>query len=413
MKIKYYQVVKDMKTKFNFRFHVVEYARTHSISEAAREFQTTRKTVRKWVKRFEMRDLKALEDKSKAPHSCPHKLTELHENRIQITRDKHPQWGPKRLKTFARLPYGTSSIYRVLKERKLCGKKKKYEKKRDLREWKKKHFSVFQKFQIDVKHLYDIPEYYPVMKLLGLPQYELTARGIISGATFIAYADENTTTNAGIFCEYVIQHLKHNGVDVSKIQFQYDNGSEFIGSTSKKEGKTPFQDRIDFHKLSHGRIPVASPTFNSDVESFHRIVEQEFYSCETFENRMQFFAKAYSYQLFYNYFRPNSWKEEHTPWQIVQKAFPEIDKNVLNLQPIHLDLFTHEFVSGGYHVPKFPSWSRPELRILTFVHFGSSPNVLTLALMCGALFGKNVKLFSESVRQRTNLAAFYGGSGIQ
>jgi len=356
VKIAYYQIVKDMKTKFNFRFHVVEYAKTHSVSEAAREFSTTRKTIRKWVKRFEKRNLKALEDESKAPHSCPHKLQELDENKIQITREKYPQWGPRRLKMLAHLPYGTSAIYRVLKERKLCEKKKKYQKKRDLREWKKEHFAVFDKIQVDVKHLYDIPEFYPVMKLLGLPQYELTARCIISGATFMAYADENTTTNAGIFAEYVIEHLKYYGVDVSKIEFQYDNGSEFIGNVSKKEGKTPFQDRIDFHRLSHGRIPAARPTFNSDVESFHRIVEQEFYSCEAFDNRIQFFGKAYSYQLFYNYFRPNSWKEDQTPWQIVKKAFPDINKNVLNLQPIHLDLFTEELVSSGYHQPKFPKF---------------------------------------------------------
>jgi len=354
VKITYYQLTKDMKTKFNFRFHVVEYAKTHSVSEAAREFSTTRKTVQKWIRRFKMRDLKALEDKSKAPHQCPHKLKELDENKIQITRDKYPQWGPRRLKMLAHLPYGTSAIYRVLKERKLCEKKKKYQKKRDLREWKKQHFGVFDKFQVDVKHLYDIPEYYPVMKLLDLPGYELTARCIISGTTFVAFCDENTTTNAGIFCEYVIQHLKYYGVDVSKIQFQYDNGSEFIGNVSKKEGKTPFQDRIDFHGLSHGRIPVARPTFNSDVEGFHRIVEQEFYSCETFENRVQFFGKAYSYLLFYNYFRPNSWKDHQSPWEIVEKAFPELNRNVLNLQPIHLDPLTAQFVEGGYHVPKFP-----------------------------------------------------------
>ena len=354
MKIPYYQIIRDMKNKFNFRYHLVEYAKAHSISEAAREFSTTRKIVRKWIRRYEKHGLKGLEDESKAPHHIPHKLQELDENRIQITREKYPQWGPRRLKNLARLPYGVSSIYRVLKQRKLCNKKKKYQKKRDLREWKKKHFKVFQKFQVDVKHLYDIPEFYPVMKLLALPRYELTARCIISGLTFIAYADENTTTNAGIFAEYVIEHLKYYGVEVSTVMFQYDNGSEFIGHVSKKKGKTPFQDRIDFHKLSHGRIPAASPTFNSDVESFHRIVEQEFYSCETFENRIEFFAKAYSYQLFYNYFRPNSGKEDQSPWQIVQKVFPDINKNVLNLQPIHLDSLTTQFIEGGYHLPKFP-----------------------------------------------------------
>ena len=251
----------------------------------------------------------------------------------------------------------------MLRERKLCQKKKKYEKKRDLREWKKKHFRVFEKFQVDVKYLDDIPEFYPTLLKLHLPRFELTARCIISGTTFTSYADRNNTTNAGIFAEYVIRHLKYYNVEVSQIEFQYDNGFEFIGNVSKKEGKTPFQDRIDFHKLSHGRIPVASPTFNSDVESFHRIVEQEFYSCERFNDRTQFFGKAYSYQLFYNYFRPNSWKEDQTPWEIVKKAFPEIDKNVLNLQPIHLDPLTTHFIKSGYHLPKFPK-SSP--RILTF-----------------------------------------------
>lgn len=355
MEISYYQIIQDMNTKFNFRYHLVQYAKTHSVSEAAREFKTTRKTVRKWIMRFEAHGLRGLEDTSKAPHHIPHKLGELDENKIQITREKYPQWGPRRLKTLAKLPYGTSSIYRVLKQRSLCHKKKKYQKKKDLRELKKKLYGVFDKFQVDVKYLDDIPEFYPYFLKLSLPRFELTARCIISGATFTSYADSNNTTNAGIFAEYVICHLKYYGVDVTKTEFQYDNGEEFIGNVSKKEGKTPFQDRIDYYELHHGRIPVASPTFNSDVESFHRIVEQEFYSCEAFQDRTQFFAKAYSYLLFYNYFRPNSWKENQSPWEIVQKAFPDLDRNVLNLPPIHLDPLTSYFIGSGYHLPKFPT----------------------------------------------------------
>ena len=355
MQIAYYSLVKEMKSKFNFRYHLVQYARTHSVSQAAREFSVTRKIIRKWLRRFEKGGLRALEDQTKAPHHIPHKLKELDENKIQLTREKYPQWGPRRLRDLARLPYGASAIYRVLKERGLCPKKKKYQKKRDLRELKKRLYGVFEKFQVDVKYLDDIPEFYPFLVRLELPKFELTARCIISGATFTSYADSNNTTNAGIFAEYVIGHLKYYGVEVSGAEFQYDNGVEFIGHISKKEGKTPFQERIDYHGLRHGRIPVASPTFNSDVESFHRIVEQEFYSCEAFQDRTQFFAKAYSYLLFYNYFRPNSWKENQSPWQIVQKAFPEISRNVLNLPPIHLDPLTESFIEGGYHLPDFPT----------------------------------------------------------
>lgn len=117
MQVPYYQLIKDMKSKFNFRYHLVQFALTHSLSQAAREFSVTRKIVRKWLRRFEKGGLRALEDQSKAPYHIPHKLKELDENRIQLTREKYPQWGPKRLKALARLPYGTSAIYRVLKER--------------------------------------------------------------------------------------------------------------------------------------------------------------------------------------------------------------------------------------------------------------------------------------------------------
>ena len=37
----------------NLRLSMVEYAKEHGISEAARAYRTTRKTVRKWVRRYE------------------------------------------------------------------------------------------------------------------------------------------------------------------------------------------------------------------------------------------------------------------------------------------------------------------------------------------------------------------------
>lgn len=357
MPISYYQMINNVKVKFNFRYHLVEYAKTHSIAEAAREFQTTRKTIRKWLGRYRTHSLKGLEDKSKRPHRIPHKLKELDENRIHLTREKYPQWGPKRLKMLARLPYGASSIYRVLKQRGLCHKQKKYVKKRDLRAWKKANYKAFEKMQIDVKYLNDIPELYPAFRLLGLPKFEFTARCIISGATFVSYGFTKSGTNAAIFLDYVMNHLKYHGVDITHMEVQYDNANEFIGHSLKKRGPSLFQQKINEHNLAHGRIPVSRPTFNSDVESFHRTIEQEFYSCTAIESKTHFFAAAYSYMLFYNYFRPNSWKENLSPHEIVKKHIPNADENVLNLPPIQLEHLIPQLVqAGGYHLPEFPTY---------------------------------------------------------
>jgi len=353
----YYEIIKEMKSKFNYRYHMVRRAREKSVPEAAETFITTPKTVRKWCKRYELFGLKGLEDQSRAPKHVHNKTSELDEMIIQIAREKYPQWGPKRLRDLAGLPYGHTAIYNTLKRKRLVGKKKKWKKKRDLREWKKKHLNVFEKWQLDLKQLDDIPELFPYYKLLKLPKYEFTAREMISGATLIAFGHEKSTTNAGIFIDYVISHLEYYNIDTSKMRFQYDNGSEFIGNVRKKSGRTPFESIIDNAHASHNRIPVASPTFNSDVETFHRLIEQELYSCEHFENQTHFFAKALSYMIFFNYFRPNSNKDDLCPWQILKKSFPNMNKNVLNLQPILLDPLTEQFLQGGYHVKQFPTGS--------------------------------------------------------
>lgn len=46
------QVVKVMDNKFDFRINMVRHAKEFSISDAARVYGRTRKTVRKWFMRY-------------------------------------------------------------------------------------------------------------------------------------------------------------------------------------------------------------------------------------------------------------------------------------------------------------------------------------------------------------------------
>ena len=52
MKADYFEVYKDKKNIVKLRTQMVEYALEHGIKPVAREFNTTVKTVKKWVKRF-------------------------------------------------------------------------------------------------------------------------------------------------------------------------------------------------------------------------------------------------------------------------------------------------------------------------------------------------------------------------
>ena len=48
-------------------------------------------------------------------------------------------------------------------------------------------------------------------------------------------------------------------------------------------------------------------------------------------------AKATVYQHFFNLHRPNSYKENKTPWQLVQEKKPDLDKHLLMIPPVDLD----------------------------------------------------------------------------
>ena len=85
---------------------------------------------------------------------------------------------------------------------------------------------------------------------------------------------------------YVCNHLKKVGVNLSKVEFQSDNGSEFIGAWNRKRGKTIYETIVQSYKAETIQIPIGRCTYNSDVEAAHRLIEDEFYDMENYKNRV-------------------------------------------------------------------------------------------------------------------------------
>jgi putative transposase len=70
----------------------------YSKSELAERFGITRPTVDLWIRRFEAEGKSGLNDRSRAPRSCPHRTGEAIEELIVETRRAHPSWGPEQLR---------------------------------------------------------------------------------------------------------------------------------------------------------------------------------------------------------------------------------------------------------------------------------------------------------------------------
>ena len=338
--IGYYEMICQMKNAYSFRKKLVEYALENGISAAAREFHTTRKTVYKWLHRYQEEGVSGLVDRSRAPHHCPHKLSVEIEQKIVAIRKLRPYLGPYRIREEYGIQASIMAIYRVLKDYGLIRpRKRKYKTKRDLRAVKQK-LRPFELIQVDIKELKDIPNYYPYL-VIGFPPYQFSARDVRTGISFVSYGYEKSSTNTGIFLLYVGMHLWRCGVDLREVTWQTDNGSEFIGSPTRKQGKTLFEEIAAWFGSKTATIPPRQSTFNSDVEAMHRLIEEEFYDLESYQQRKQFLQKAMTYMVYFNAFRKFRYKYGQTPLDILKKAAERSVqiKKIPVLTPIILDDF--------------------------------------------------------------------------
>ena len=93
--IKYYTILKESKDNFWIRKKLVEYALNHGGKPAARNFNTTVKTVRKWVKRYLFQGEEGLKDRSRNPKRMPNKMKSKYEKMIIELYERKAKIGEK------------------------------------------------------------------------------------------------------------------------------------------------------------------------------------------------------------------------------------------------------------------------------------------------------------------------------
>ena len=347
--------------KFDLRLRLIKHALVHGVKPTAKVFATTPRTVRKWLRRYRQEHLAGLEELPRIPLNCPHKTAAPLERRVVRLRQRYPFMSAQRLKRMHRLPCSHEAIRRILHEHGLIEKRrKKHHRKRDLAAVKK-HWTLFGQFSVDTKDLKDIPHYWPAMKILKLPRYQFTAREVRSGLMFLGFSREKSATSACLFIRLLCEHLRDKGLDLKQTRFQTDNGSEFIGCFRQDRSRDGFEKIVQGFGATHKRIPVRAWSYNSDVETVHRTIEDEFYDLETFESLQDFHQRVASYQAWYNLVRDNMNKDYRTPWQIIKELRPQTELSLARLPPLMLDWLgpdyatKEELLLRGYDLPCYPS----------------------------------------------------------
>lgn len=325
---------------FTIRKSVVQEALKHGIKPTAKKYAMSKNTIKLWLKRFQCEGNDGLLDRRSGPTHIPHKTSKEQEETVLQVRKTAPCYGAKRMKSFFDLKPSVGAIQRILRDHGLTKKKRrKYQKKNDLRAIKAKYKS-FERLQMDIKYLTDIPPYWEMMQKLKLPRFQYTIRDVKSGMLFLGYADEISIEKSTKMLHYVLGKIAAEFP--GKVIVQTDNGVEFSGTTRHYENNV-FSKAVHSYGAEHRYIPPGMCNANADVESIHDTIEEEFYNLTQFCSRADFFQKAESYRSFYNLQRPNYSKNGKTPWLIAQEDHRTNDfatrvefTEVIDLEPVSI-----------------------------------------------------------------------------
>ena len=335
---RYYSVMRKSKDKKQLRYQMVISVEKYGLKPTARHFRATVKTVRKWWRRWIENGYRGLEELPRRPHSSPNATPQEERQELVKLKKKYKRIGADTIKVIEDIPISTKTMRKIWRQEGISSRKrrKNHVTKQNLREVKRE-WALFQQMDEDTKDLVDIPEYWTQMMKKGLPKVQYTARDVTSGLMFLGFADERALVYATLFAEYLNYHLQRAGADLSRTVRQTDNGSEYIGSWQSKEPSAYTKAVESVAGQIHSTIFPGAHRFQADVETVHNLIEMEFYEVEGFKDRIDFLNKVYSYQLFFNLLRPNSYKENKTPWQIVKEKNPNLSIEVAKIQPVFLD----------------------------------------------------------------------------
>ena len=136
----------------------------------------------------------------------------------------------------------------------------------------------------------DVPPSWPRMRALRWPAIPDAAREGRSGLLFLAFASRRSAAASAVFADRIPHPLDRCGIDLRHLVWQTDTGGEFVGALQPDGSRSGFPAALG--DSQHQRIPPAAHTYPSDVETVHRLIEDEFFDLESFRNRPEFFAQA-------------------------------------------------------------------------------------------------------------------------
>ena len=279
-------------------------------SLTCRHFNLHRKVFYTWFNRFDERNLRALEDRSRSPkHTRRKEITGQEESRIVELRKAHLRWGKMKLARLYLNIYGEKIsswkvqytiqryklYYHPLKNEKMQRKRRRNQAKKRITELRKQPFAGYL-IALDCIVIY----------WNGLKRYILTAIDTVSKIPFARMYTTKSSRNAADFLRRMFYLL-----DGSVLNALHDNGSEF-----HKEFIAACRDLGISQYWSRNHTPTDNPV----NENFNGTLKREFLALGNFNPDTVSFNKGLTeFLVEFVFVRPHQALGYDTPWQFYQK----------------------------------------------------------------------------------------------
>ena len=274
-----------------------------TVREVAGDWNVSRRTMHRWLGRYEDEGLEGLGDRSRRPAHCPHQTPAAVEALVLEMRRSHPYWGARRIafelgrKQVAPAP-SESAVYRCLVRAAVIDPISRRRRRETWKRWERA--APMELWQLDVVHGFLLADGTSAKALTGVDDH---SRYCVSARLM---ARERTQS----ICDGFTAALRTYGVPA---QVLTDNGKVFTGRFAQPPVEVLFDRVCRENGIDHILTQPRSPTTTGKIERFHRTLRVEFNTRQVFKTLKTAQEALDEWVTYYNTQRPHQALGDLTP----------------------------------------------------------------------------------------------------
>ncbi len=274
-----------------------------TLGEVARDWGISRRTMHRWLVRYEGDGLEGLTNRSHRPARCPHQMPPALEAMVLEMRRSHPYWGARRIafelaRKRVELTPSESAVYRCLVRAAVIDPISRQRRRETWKRWERG--APMELWQLDLVHGFLLADGTSAKALTGVDDH---SRYCVSARLMPRERTQSV-------CDGFSSALKTYGVPA---QVLTDNGKVFTGRFAQPPVEVLFDRICRENGVDHILTEPRSPTTTGKIERFHKTLRIEFDTRQVFRNLKTAQEALDEWVTYYNTQRPHQALSDLTP----------------------------------------------------------------------------------------------------